>query len=88
MEFNDKELDYVLSAYITDRKKLKGLWSFEEYCEFFVRRCQECGEIFILAYESYNTYFCSTCHRDSFFDLDKDFEYFDREKERIYYGLK
>lgn len=88
MKMNIKELEYVLSSYKKDREHLKGLWSFEEYCYFFVRRCHECKEIFILEYEDYDSAFCNECRVKISCGRDKDFEYFDRNKEEIYYERK
>ena len=85
MKMNAKELEYVLDSFMKDKKHLSGLWSFEEYCRFFVRRCNECGKIFILKYEDYDSAFCEECRVKISCGRDRDFEYFDRNKETIYY---
>lgn len=40
-----KELDEVVKLYIKERHTFSELISVEEYCEKYIRKCENCGKI-------------------------------------------
>lgn len=47
-DFKGKELDKLVNLYIEERKNLFKLVSLEEFCERFVRKCEDCGELIVV----------------------------------------
>jgi len=83
------ELQELIELYIKERDSFPWLISFEEFKKDYVVKCEKCGEFFVTDMEDK---LCETCkeylEKENRQDEDNDFEYFDRNKEHIYYGLE
>lgn len=44
-KLNSKELKIAMDFYIKERDSIIDLISFEEYCDKYLRQCENCGKI-------------------------------------------
>lgn len=79
------ELDEIMELFIENRDTFYWLITFEEFVKDYVVKCEECGEFFVT---DMNDKICEKCREHVEEEIDDDFEYFDRNKEHIYYGLE
>lgn len=78
-ELNENDLCYVIESYIKHRKEFVDLCTLEDFSEQYCHRCDTCGKVICVLD------MCEECNDNQ--EFDKDFEYFDREKEHYVYGL-
>ena len=78
-DLNEKDLRYVIESYIKHKREFIGLCTLEDFLEQYCHRCDTCGRVICILD------MCEEC--DNSYEFDKDFEYFDREKEHYVYGL-
>lgn len=64
-ELNKGELDEVVDAWLGFKIYTKDLVTLEEFCEHYVKRCEQCNRIVILDYdESLDEGLCEDCYKD------------------------
>lgn len=76
-ELKDNEINIVLDYYFNHKKEFKGLCLFEDFVEQYCRRCDICNRVICILD------MCEECDIEK--EYDKDFEYFDRNKEYYVY---
>lgn len=76
-ELKDNEINLALNYYFTHKKEFKGLCLFEDFVEQYCNRCNKCNRVICVLD------MCEEC--DNGKECDKDFEYFDRNKEYYVY---
>lgn len=83
------ELDELMKLFIENRNSFYWLITFEEFVKDYVVKCEECGEFFVT---DMGDKICEECkdrlEQEQEEEIDDDFEYFDRNKDYIYYGLE
>lgn len=84
-DLNKKELQKVTSMYVEERDMLYGKWSLEEFCECFIRRCDNCGELVkiedeeelksFISWRGEHLHVCHECECEFEEDSSTDYEY-------------
>ena len=79
-ELKKNDMAIVLEYYDNHKNEFEDNITVEEFIEEFCKRCDTCGKIICVLD------MCKEC--DCIEETDKDFEYFDRNKEYYVYGKK
>lgn len=77
-KLSNKEWDTIIELYIENRKEFDDIITIEEFAQQYCHRCDDCGNIICILKG------CGECKDE---EIDKDWEYFDSNKEHYVYGL-